>query len=46
MTQDSDGMLVQRANFLTSHNTGGFLSLFTDDCVYEDVALGIVNQQE
>jgi len=43
MSQDADRTLVQWAKFLTSHNTDGFLSLFTDDCVYEDVALGVVN---
>ena len=28
---------------LSSHNITGFLALFTDDCVYEDVTFGITN---
>jgi steroid delta-isomerase-like uncharacterized protein len=44
MSQNADRTLVQWAEFLSSHNTDQFLSLFTEDCVYEDVAFGIVNR--
>lgn len=29
---------------MSAHDVDAFLSLFTDDCVYEDVPLGIVNK--
>jgi len=28
----------------SSHNTEKFLSIFTDDCLYEDVTFGVVNR--
>ncbi len=43
MSQNPDRTLVQWAELLSSHHTENFLSLFTDDCVYEDVAFGVVN---
>jgi len=36
--------LEQWAELLSSHDTTSFLDLFTDDCMYEDVALGVTNQ--
>jgi steroid delta-isomerase-like uncharacterized protein len=44
MSQDVETTLVGWAGFLSSHDLDRFLSLFTDDCVYEDVALGVVNR--
>jgi steroid delta-isomerase-like uncharacterized protein len=44
MSQDVETTLVGWAGFLSSHDPDRFLSLFTDDCVYEDVALGVVNR--
>jgi|SRR5580704_14845825 steroid delta-isomerase-like uncharacterized protein len=44
MSEETQKMLVQWAEFLSSHDVAAFLGLFTDDCVYEDVALGIKNQ--
>jgi len=44
MSQNVETTLVGWAGFLSSHDPDRFLSLFTDDCVYEDVALGVVNR--
>jgi steroid delta-isomerase-like uncharacterized protein len=44
MSQNGETTLVGWAGFLSSHDPDRFLSLFTDDCVYEDVALGVVNR--
>ena len=43
MSQDAEKTLEQWAEFLSSHDMSEFLSLFTDDCIYEDVTFGIVN---
>ncbi len=44
MSQNAETTLVGWAGFLSSHDADRFLSLFTDDCVYEDVAFGVVNR--
>jgi steroid delta-isomerase-like uncharacterized protein len=43
MSQNLDNTLVQWAELLSSHDTDNFLSLFTGDCIYEDMAFGLVN---
>jgi steroid delta-isomerase-like uncharacterized protein len=44
MKQVAEQPLVKWAEFWSSHDTGELLSLFTDDCVYEDVTLGVINR--
>ena len=44
MSNDAETTLTQWATLLTTHNTDHFLHLFTEDCIYEDVTFGIVNQ--
>jgi steroid delta-isomerase-like uncharacterized protein len=44
MSQNVETTLVGWAGFLSSHDPDRFLSLFIDDCVYEDLALGVVNR--
>jgi steroid delta-isomerase-like uncharacterized protein len=39
----TDTALIGWATYWSSHDMDQLLSLFTDDCVYEDVTLGIVN---
>lgn len=40
---DVERVLDDWATAWSSHNSGKVLSLFTDDCVYEDVTFGVVN---
>jgi steroid delta-isomerase-like uncharacterized protein len=40
---DAERVLDDWATAWSSHNSGNVLSLFTDDCVYEDVTFGVVN---
>jgi len=40
---DAKRVLDDWATSWSSHNTGKLVSLFTDDCVYEDVTFGVVN---
>lgn len=42
-TTTADTALEGWAEHWSSHDMAQLLSLFTDDCVYEDVTLGIVN---
>ena len=42
-TSKAERMLDDWAAAWSSHNTEKFLSIFTDDCVYEDVTFGVVN---
>ncbi len=39
----TDTAIIGWATHWSSHDVEQLLSLFTDDCVYEDVTLGIVN---
>ena len=43
MLQNAEHTLKQWAELWSSHNTDALLSLFTEDCVYEDVTFGLVN---
>lgn len=43
-TSDAERVLDDWATAWSSHNTGQVLSLFTDDCVYEDVTFNVVNR--
>jgi steroid delta-isomerase-like uncharacterized protein len=42
-TADAERVLEAWAIAWSSHDTEKVLSLFTDDCVYEDVTFGVVN---
>jgi steroid delta-isomerase-like uncharacterized protein len=41
---DVERVLEQWATAWSSHGTGKVLSLFTDDCIYEDVTFGVVTR--
>ena len=41
-TSEVERVLENWAAAWSSHNTERVLALFTDDCVYEDVAFGVV----
>ena len=42
-TSSEERLLDDWATGWSSHNTEKFLSIFTDDCVYEDVTFSAVN---
>jgi len=43
MATDIETMAKDYITALNSHDVDKILSFFTDDCVYEDVAVGVVN---
>jgi steroid delta-isomerase-like uncharacterized protein len=43
MATDAEKMVKDLFAVWNSHDVGKILSFFTDDCVYEDVAMGVVN---
>ena len=43
MAMDIKKMMDEYIKAWNSHDTNKIISFFTDDCIYEDVALGIVN---
>ena len=42
-TTTTDRALQDWATHWSSHDMEALLSIFTDDCIYEDVTLGVVN---
>jgi steroid delta-isomerase-like uncharacterized protein len=44
MSSGTQKLFEQLDVAFSAHDVDGFLSLFTDDCIYEDVALGVVNK--
>jgi steroid delta-isomerase-like uncharacterized protein len=44
MSQSAERVLAQWAALWSAHDPDAVLRLFTDDCIYEDVTFGIVNQ--
>lgn len=45
-TFDTEQVLEAWAMAWSSHDTEKVLSLFTDDCVYEDVTFGVINHEK
>ena len=43
MSQNADRTLMQWAELWTAHDIDRLLALFTEDCIYEDVAFALVN---
>jgi steroid delta-isomerase-like uncharacterized protein len=43
-TSDVERVLDEWATAWSSHDAEKVLALFTDDCIYEDVTFGVVNQ--
>ena len=44
MPNDGERTLLRWAELWSAHDVDGLLSIFTDDCVYEDVAFRLVNE--
>jgi steroid delta-isomerase-like uncharacterized protein len=42
-TMTADRALQDWATYWSSHDMDALLSIFTEDCIYEDVTLGVVN---
>jgi steroid delta-isomerase-like uncharacterized protein len=40
---EQERMLDEWAKAWSAHDTEGLVALFTDDCLYEDVTMGVVN---
>ena len=43
-TTTNERLIVDWARLMSAHDLDGLLALFTDDAIYEDVALGSVNR--
>ena len=42
-SSSAEGLVEDWASVWSSHDVAKVLSIFTDDCVYEDVTMGVVN---
>src|SRR5215831_8899249 len=42
-SSSAEGLVENWATVWSSHDVAKVLSIFTDDCVYEDVTMGVVN---